>query len=289
VETLATIGVLEQMGAVEIAQPVLVRREMRRHPVEDHTDAFAVQVIDEIHEVLRRAISRRGREIAGDLVAPRSVERVLHDGQDLDVREAERLDVRRQPRRQLAIAERAVVLLGHAHPRPEVDLVERQRRAQRVALFARPHPLLVAPLVVVEVPHLGAGLGRRLLHHRERIGLVDAIAVEARPDAIFVDFAVADIGNESLPDARLAMSLERGARVVPAVEIADHRHAVGVGRPYREIDAALAAILDHPRTELVVEPSVRALVEQVHVGLAQQRRRVPSQYQSAHACVTPGP
>ncbi len=76
------------MRAVEIGEPVLVGRKVRRHPVEDDADAPLVQVIDEVHEVLRRAVAGGRREIARDLIAPGAVERVLHDGQQLHVGEA---------------------------------------------------------------------------------------------------------------------------------------------------------------------------------------------------------
>ena len=38
-EALARIGMLVERRAVETGQPVLVGREMRRHPVEDDADA----------------------------------------------------------------------------------------------------------------------------------------------------------------------------------------------------------------------------------------------------------
>ena len=95
---LARIGVLVEVRAVEVAQAVLVAGEVRRHPVEDHADPVLVQVVDEIHEVLRRAVARARREVAGHLVAPRAVERVLHDRHQLDVREAHALHVLGQRR-----------------------------------------------------------------------------------------------------------------------------------------------------------------------------------------------
>src|ERR1700723_1380830 len=50
---LALLGVsmLVEMRAVEISQPVGVARKMRRSPIEQHTDAFLMAAIDEIHEV----------------------------------------------------------------------------------------------------------------------------------------------------------------------------------------------------------------------------------------------
>src|SRR4051794_41729205 len=69
-KSLAWIGVLEEMRAVEIGEAVLVRGEMRRHPVEDYADIRLMQLVDQILEVLRRAVAARRREVAGALIAP---------------------------------------------------------------------------------------------------------------------------------------------------------------------------------------------------------------------------
>ena len=90
VVALARVGVLEQVGAVELVQAVAVGGEVRRHPVEDHADAALVEPVDHRHQVGRRAVAGGRREEAGGLVAPRPVERVLHDRQELDVRETVR-------------------------------------------------------------------------------------------------------------------------------------------------------------------------------------------------------
>ena len=92
-EALARIGVLVKMRAVEIGQSVFVGREVRRHPVEDDADAVLVQVVDQVHEVLRRAEARSGSEVAGGLVSPGAVEGMLHHGQELDVGESHVADV----------------------------------------------------------------------------------------------------------------------------------------------------------------------------------------------------
>src|SRR5689334_23828131 len=57
-KTLARVGVLVHMRAVEIHQAVRVTREMRRYPIEDHTDAALMQAIDQVHEILDRKSTR---------------------------------------------------------------------------------------------------------------------------------------------------------------------------------------------------------------------------------------
>ena len=74
---LARVGVLVEVGAVEVAQAVLVVGEVGGDPVEDHADAAAVQGVDQGHEVVGRAEPAGRGEVADRLVAPRAVERVL--------------------------------------------------------------------------------------------------------------------------------------------------------------------------------------------------------------------
>src|ERR1041385_5258543 len=116
-EALARIGVFEQMRAVEIREAVLVGRKMRRYPIEDHADAVLVQHVDEVHEILRRAVAARRREKSRALVAPRAIERMLHDRQELDVREIHLAHVLGERAGDLAIAEWAIVVVGIAPPR----------------------------------------------------------------------------------------------------------------------------------------------------------------------------
>ena len=93
-----------------------------------------VQRIDEVGEVVGRAEPRRRGEVADRLVAPASVERMLGDRQQLDVGEVGVLQVRDQLVGQLAIVEEAVALLDLSLPRAEMDLVDRDRLVEALAL-----------------------------------------------------------------------------------------------------------------------------------------------------------
>ena len=128
-----------------------VGRKVRGHPVEDHADAALVQVVDEVHEVLRRAVARGRREVAGGLVAPGAVERVLGDRHQLHVREAG-LDRRGRPASAPARASSSM-RPSRTAPRPDVHLVDRHRRVERVLRAARRHPFGVAPLVLERPDH----------------------------------------------------------------------------------------------------------------------------------------
>src|SRR5438094_9052026 len=84
-EALPRIGVFVKVGSVEVGQPVLVVGEMRRDPVQNDADIVLVQVVHQIHKILRSAIAARGSEVRGGLVPPRPIERALRDRQKLQL------------------------------------------------------------------------------------------------------------------------------------------------------------------------------------------------------------
>ena len=79
------ILVLIQSGAVKALQRPRVGGEVAGNPVHDHADASLVQRVDEVAEFVGRSEPGDGREIAGDVVAPRAFVRVLGDGEELDM------------------------------------------------------------------------------------------------------------------------------------------------------------------------------------------------------------
>jgi len=109
-----------------------------------------------------------GGEVARRLVAPGSVEGVLHHGQELDVGEPEALQVLAERLGQLAIVERAVPFFRTPAPGPDVHLVDGDGRVERAARPPFLHPLRIAPFVV-EVPDDRRGPRRSLRMDGERI------------------------------------------------------------------------------------------------------------------------
>ena len=116
-ESAAPIGMLEQMRAIEVGKAVRVGREVRWHPVENHADATLMQVIHEEHEILRRTVTRGWSEVAGCLISPGRVKRMLHNREQFHVREMHSLDVVRQLWRDLAVSQRTVAIFWRPHPR----------------------------------------------------------------------------------------------------------------------------------------------------------------------------
>ncbi len=114
--SLAGVRVLVEGRAVEAREPVRIFWKVPGHPVQDDGDACGMAGIDEGAEVVGRAEATRRREEPGDLVAPRSRERVLHHREQLDVREPHLLHVRNQPVGELPVREVAIPFLRNPGP-----------------------------------------------------------------------------------------------------------------------------------------------------------------------------
>ena len=149
--------------------------------------------------------------------------------------------------------------------------------SKALRLCALGHPVGVVP-VVVEVPDDGAGARRSLVMIAVRVGLVDAVHVEARTQVVLVDRSLADAGDEALPDAGVAAGRHGVGVGVPAIEVADDGDALGVRRPDGEVGAGLAVNGDEMRAKLVVETVVAALVEEVEVHVGEERGTFESQW-----------
>jgi len=267
---LARVGVLVEVRAVEIAQGVPVFGEVGRHPVEDDADAVLMALVNQVHQVVRRPVAAGGGEVAGHLVAPRHIERVLGDGHQLDVRVAHLLGVRHQRLGQLAVGQ-PLQPVRLAPPRAEMHLVDAQRRAQRVARGAGFHPGRIAPLVAVQVYDQRGGARAHLLGEAVGIGLLRLVASGARAQVVLVGRPFVQAGDEEFPDASVGVQAHGVNARVPAVEVADDADAVGVGRPHREMDAAHAVHFAQVRAKPLVAAEVPPFAEQVEVVVGQQR------------------
>ena len=266
---LQRVGVGVQLGAVEHVEAGAVLGEMGRHPVEDHAQAGGMAPVDEVHEILGRAEAAGGREEAEHLVAPGAVEGVFGDGQHLDVGVAHLLDVGDEGVGHLPVGEIALapLLVGLAAPGSEMHLVDGDRSVQGLAAGAVFHPVVVLPLVAVQVGDHRAG-ARPLLHEEaEGIGLVDGLQILGG-DAVLVHGKLGQARDEQRPDAGVRGMHGVGGRI-PAVEIAHHRHLAGVGRPDGEHRAFFPLELHQVGPKLFVGPFVGAFADQVPVEMAE--------------------
>ena len=263
VEAAARVGVLVERTAVEPREPVRVGREMGGNPIEDDSEPGGMGAIDEAGETVRRAVAARRREQADRLIAPRLVERMLGDRQQLEMGEAEVGGVGDELVGEFVVSEEAIV--GAAPPRTEMDLEDRHRLASRFALPPAFEIVGVAPLEMRGVGDDRGGRGPHFGRVAERIGLErqqDAVRAE---NLVFVDRAGAEAGNEHFPQAAVDALAHLRPPSIPAVEVADHRDAGRVGGPDGESDAVDAFVATELRAQAHIKLAVRALDQQVLV------------------------
>ncbi len=269
--TALRVGVFVQRGAVEPAEAPFVAREVRRHPVDDHADSAAVEHVDESSEAVGLAETRRRREVAGHLVAPRPAERVLGDRHQFHVGETEGANVIGEFDRELLPGVDAVA------PRTEVDLVHPQRSGRGDHRTPRRHPLVVAP-VVIRGTGDDAGVARRLLGTAgHRVGLAAHRAIGGS-DLELVPVPAACARHRRRPDPGRDIGLDRAQRRrSPVAPVADHGHRTGMRCPHRESDArhrSLGVDVERLRTEQLPQAAMRALTEQVQIELTDRAGNV---------------
>ena len=155
---LARIGMLVEMRPVELRKTVRVAREMRGSPIEKNAEAGLMAAVDKFHEISGSAEAASSREIAERLVAPGTVVRMLHDGEQLDVRIAEVFDIWNELVAEFVVVEPAIVIFRHAAPGAEMNFVNGNRRLKPVFLRTMRNPIGVVPFVVIEACNDGASV-----------------------------------------------------------------------------------------------------------------------------------
>ena len=107
--SLPRIGVLVEVCPVELPQRVRVLGEVRRHPIQNDPDPVLVAAIDQCHEIGRAPESARRRKVAGHLVPPRSIEGMLHDGEEFQMGESHFQEIGNKLLRHLVVREESAV------------------------------------------------------------------------------------------------------------------------------------------------------------------------------------
>ena len=76
----------------ETGEGIVILWKVRRHPVEKDTNTFLMTGIDEVTEVIGRAMARSRRKISRYLVTPGFIQGMFTDRQQFDMRIAQFLD-----------------------------------------------------------------------------------------------------------------------------------------------------------------------------------------------------
>ncbi len=227
--TLVHILIFIQGLSIELVQPMGVLREVRRDPVHDNTDPCLVQGIHQIHEIMRRPITGGRRIITGHLISPGTIKRIFHQRQELHIVVAHLFEIAHQFIRNLTVTVGVSILMPA--PGTHVQFIDVDRAAIRVIVFAFVIPVLILPLISLDVIELGgiirSGFGMECI----RVGLHQCAPVPGF-DAVFINVILGKVGDHQLPDAALFQQFHWICIGIPTVEISNDRHLCGVRRPY---------------------------------------------------------
>ena len=187
-------------------------------------------------------------------------------GQELDVGEACALQVLDQLRGQLAVAQHALGVVRWTAPGAQVAFIDRDRLIRCLDPGSPVDPTPILP-VVRQIPDDGGVPWGGLAAERERVGLGHLVVVDDRLQAVLVERARLHPLDEAGPDAGVGHTLHLVSIRLPVVEVAHHRYAAGGGGPDGEGDTRHALDRAEVGAQLVVEPEMAPLGEQLQVLL----------------------
>ena len=283
--------VLKQHVAVKGGKTVGVGTKTAGYPVHDHADACLVARIDKVHELLRVAVARRGGVVAGRLVTPGAIERMLHKRHDLDMRIAHVAHVVHELHRQVVVGVKLAALRGErvhgagvvavlvrlaqrrvavALPRANMHLVDVKGLRHVVVAGAALEPRGIVPLVAVESPQHAGGTRRALGLKGIRIGLVELLALVGL-DEIFIELALLGARNKALPDSARMHGHQRVGFLIPIVEFTDNVDALNIGRPNAKTPPARTILSVGMRAHLFPAALPHTNAKQIDIVLGEFR------------------
>src|ERR1700678_491574 len=124
-----------------------------------------------------------------------------------------------------------------------MDLVDGDGALVPDGLLALLDPLVIGPVIAIEIEDHGGGLAAMLAVEGVRVALDEQPAVGGL-DLEFVVGALGYVGEEDFPDAGAEELAHGMVAAVPAIEIADDADALGIRRPDGEAATAHALELD---------------------------------------------
>ena len=284
--------VLKQHVTVKSGKAVGVGAKTAGHPVHDHADASLVARIDKVHELLRIAVARRGGVVAGRLVAPGTVEGMLHKRHDLDMRIAHVAHVVHELHRQVVVGVKLAALRGEgihgagvvavlvrlalrrvavALPRANMHLVDVKRLRHVVVAGAALEPRGVVPLIAVEGPQHAGGTRRALGLKGIRIGLVELFALVGL-NKVLIELALFGARNKAFPNSARMHGHQWVGFLIPVVKFANDMDTLYIGRPNAKAPAARALLRVGMCAHLFPAALPHSNAKQVDIVLGELRR-----------------
>ena len=256
----ARIGMLVKRRAIEARKAVAVAREVRGHPVHDHADALFVGAVDQVLEIVGRAVARGRRIIAGHLIAPARVERIRHQRHELEVRIAHLNRIIDEIGRKIAIGKPLL-------PRAEVAFIDVHRRV--VALAAAIEIRAVGPLERLRLPDHRRG-AHRFAALRVRVRLHQNSAVVSG-HGILIELSFLCDADQNLPYAGRADGRHLVGFRIPVVPITDDGNGARIRRPHGKSPNRFPIVFHQMTPQRAIRRQGFAFVEVIEFIIRQMR------------------
>ena len=153
-----------------VSQGIGITAEVTRHPVHDDPDAGLVGLVNEVLELFQGPVAATNRIVTGNLITPRSIQRMIHEWHHFNVGVAHFLNIRNQAVCQFRKGIGAAVRV--ATPRTGVHFINVERRMNAIFTPLLVHPDLVRPFKVFQAPNNRSILRRNLKIKTKGINLI---------------------------------------------------------------------------------------------------------------------
>ena len=265
---LLIIRFIERLS-IKVPQPLVILAKMAWHPVHDDRNPICMGLIHQILEILRAAIPTGHRIIAGCLIAPGTIIRMLTERHELQMGIMHILDIADQLICQIPIAE--IATLQGTTPGTQMHLIRQHGGLIGTLLLFLCIPSCILPIIAGKIIYLRCRLRLLLRKKTIRIGLHDMRATPLRLDRIFIDGLLCQAFDEYTPYLPILELLHLMAARIPFIEFPYDTHGLGMRCPYSKAHPPLPILLDEMCPQHLIRMKIRSLMKQVQIELTKLR------------------
>src|ERR1700693_6066321 len=266
--TLAGISVFVKMGSIEQSETMRILWEMSGNPVDDDAESVFVSTIDKMPKLIGVPEPARRGEVAGNLIAPGSIEGMLGDRHQFEMRITQVLHIRDQTIGEADIAQESITFFWNPGPRSKMNFVDADGLFVPLLRFPGLNPLVIAPFETIQIEYQGSRLDSMLPVESEGITFQDDLTkTVSHFELVMGPFH--DAGDENLPDPGFDPFSHRMTSTIPAIEITYDADALGVGTPDGKSCACMPINLGQMSAQFFVDVVVVAFLVEVHIKLTE--------------------
>ena len=232
------IGMFKNALTVKFSQAMGISCKMRRYPVQNHADSGLVQFIDQVHKILRCSVTGSRCIVAGHLISPGTVKRMLCNTHQFYMGILHLLQIFYDPVRKLPVIVESFggTVVRMLHKRTDMAFIDCHRLFIHVLFVPGFHPLGISPVKACNIGDDRCRTRPVLRIIGKRICFVELSAIPCI-DQELIHRSLFHAGNEQPPDTAFSQLLHGMGFLIPFIECANDIHLCCIWCPYSEIDS----------------------------------------------------